>query len=259
MKTKTSNELDRYALKESDLFLVHGQSEEAKQQGRHYVIKIKDLPENDKPREKLVHQGPLTLSLQELLAIVLTTGTKKENVLEMVNRLIKDYGKKALLAETDAGKMAAEFDIPLIKACQIIAVGELGRRFYERSETGLAVIRTAKDVHDYVKDMADLPKEHLRGIYLDTHNRVIHDEVISIGTINTNIVHPREVFRPALEYNAAAVVLAHNHPSGVLEPSTADVEVTKQLIVAGKMIGINLFDHVIVARGGFESIDVQYE
>jgi DNA repair protein RadC len=122
----------------------------------------------------------------------------------------------------------------------------------------LAVIRTAADLYDYVKDMHTLPKEQLRGIYLDTHNRVIHQEVISIGTINSNIVHPREVFKPALEYGAAAVVLVHNHPSGISTPSLSDVEITKQLIEAGKIIGIHLLDHVVVTKNGYSSVEVTY-
>ena len=107
--------------------------------------------------------------------------------------------------------------------------------------------------------MHSLPKEQFRGIYLDTHNRVIHDEVISIGTINTNIVHPREVFRPALEYGSVAVVLAHNHPSGIVTPSTADIEVTKQLVQAGRIIGIHVLDHVIITKDGFQSIAIDYQ
>jgi DNA repair protein RadC len=106
--------------------------------------------------------------------------------------------------------------------------------------------------------MRDLPREHLRGIYLDTHNRVIHDEVISIGTINSNIVHPREVFKAAIEYNAAAIILVHNHPSGVATPSASDIEVTKQIIEAGRIIGINLLDHIVVTHSGFVSIEADY-
>ena len=121
------------------------------------------------------------------------------------------------------------------------------------------VVRTAEDVFEHAKDMRGLPKEHLRGIYLNAHYKVIHDEVISIGTVDTNIVHPREVFKPALEYSAAAVILAHNHPSGELEASPADVAVTRQLVEAGRMLGIPLIDHVIVTREGFRSVPGDYQ
>ena len=106
--------------------------------------------------------------------------------------------------------------------------------------------------------MHDLPKEHLRGLYLNSHNRIIHDEVISIGTINSNIIHAREVFRPAIQYNAAALVLAHNHPSDSATPSAQDLEVTKNLIEVGKMIGIHILDHVIITKSTYTSISAHY-
>ena len=106
--------------------------------------------------------------------------------------------------------------------------------------------------------MRNLPKEHLRGLYLNSHNRVIRDEVISIGTINSNMIHPREVFRPAIESNAAAVILAHNHPSGEVTPSEEDIEITKQLVQAGKIMGISLLDHVIITKDAFASISANH-
>ncbi len=222
-----------------------------------YIIKIRDLPNDDKPREKLVKSGPGALSVQELLAVLLTTGTQKEDVLAMSQRIIREYGEKLVLEKTNPLELSETLGIPLVKASQIIAAGELGRRFFEKKTGPQSLIRNARDVYEYAKDMRELPKEHLRGIYLDTHHRIIHDEVISMGTINANIIHPREVFRPALEYNAAGVILVHNHPSGVPTPSHADKEVTKQLIEAGKLIGIDLLDHVIVAKNDFVSIIAQ--
>jgi DNA repair protein RadC len=229
-----------------------------KGQIKSYIFKIKDMPTEDQPREKLLKYGPAALSVAELLAVILTTGTKKEGVLEMANRVLKDYGEKALMGQKDAQAIAKDLDIPEIKAVQIVACSELGRRFFEKSDTGPATIRNAQDVHEYLKDMQALPKEHLRGIYLNTHHKVIHDEVISIGTLNSNLIHPREVFSPAIQYGAAGIILAHNHPSGSTEPSQADIEITKQLVAVGKIVGINLLDHVIISRNGFLSIDVDY-
>jgi len=225
---------------------------------REYVLTIKDLPPEGKPREKLIAQGPEALSVKELMAVVLTTGTTKEGVMEMTDRIIRDYGERSILAEKNATKLAKDMDIPLIKACVIVAVGELGRRFYDRNESGFATIRNAKDAYNYLQDMRNLPKEHLRGLYLNSHNHIIRDEVISIGTINANMIHPREVFRPAIECNAAAVVLAHNHPSGEVTPSAEDIEVTHQLIQAGKILGISLLDHVIITKDTFTSVNVSY-
>lgn len=225
---------------------------------KEYVLRIADLPVNEKPRERLIEGGPEILTPSELLAIVLNVGTKTEGIMEMANRIVREYGEKSIFAERNPTKVSLDWEIPIVKACQIVACGELGRRFYEKNSAGFKVIRNASDVYEYLKDMQNLPKEHLRGLYLNSHNRIIHDEVISIGTINTNIVHPREVFRPAIEYSAAAVVLAHNHPSGNPSPSTEDVEITEQLIRAGKIIGINVLDHVIITKDTFVSVKVRY-
>lgn len=241
-----------YTLKDNDLILEEGDV-------RKYVLKIRDLPNEDKPREKLLKHGPDLLSVKELLAVVLNTGTKKEGVLEMVDRISREYGEKSLAYQKDAKKFAEDLDIPVGKATQIVACFELGRRFYDKKENGLITLRSAKDVYDYLSDMRNLPKENLRGIYLNTHHKVIHDEVISIGTLNSNLIHPREVFRPAIEHGAAAVILAHNHPSGVVAPSDADVEITKKIVATGKIIGIDLIDHVIIGKDKFESIKVNYD
>lgn len=225
---------------------------------RGQIYTIKDLPPDQKPREKLISQGPDALTIRELLIVLLNVGTAKEEVAEMANRIIRDYGEKSILSEKNPEKLAKELDIPLGKACQIVATGELGRRFYDRSQNGFVSIRNANDVFEYLQDMRNLPKEHLRGLYLNSHNRIIRDEVISIGTINANMIHPREVFRPAIESNAAALILAHNHPSGEAVPSEADIEITTQLIEAGKIMGIALLDHVIITKDSFASVKANY-
>lgn len=219
-----------------------------------YRLTIRDIPAEQKPREKLLREGPTLLSVAELWAIILNLGTKREDIITMSNRILKEYGERSITRETNPKKLSEELAIPLGKASQIVAVIELGKRLFERNPTGAKIIRTAHDVYEYTKGMRDLPKEHLRGIYLNSHYKVIHDETISIGTIDANIIHPREVFRPALEYAAAAVILVHNHPSGNLEPSNDDVTITHQLVQASKLLGIDLIDHVIVSEQGFKSI-----
>jgi DNA repair protein RadC len=256
--------ITNYALPETDLLLAHGLNMDSAD-GAGLIAnsiktyKIHDLPEESRPREKLLKYGPGALSTKELLAVILMTGTKKEGVLEMANRLIKDYGEKSLLSRTGVNQMAADLKLPITKAAQVAASLELGRRLYDRNSSGLAVVRNAKDVYKYLEDMRNLPKENLRGLYLNAHQRVIHDEVISIGTVNSSLIHPREVFKPALEYGAAAVILAHNHPSGTTKPSAGDIAVTRQLIEAGKLVGISLLDHVIITSKGFASIEVDYQ
>ncbi len=205
--------MNTYALINHDLLMVEGDS------SRKYIFKIRDMPSEDKPREKLQKYGPGPLSNQELLAVLLGSGTKKEGVWEMTRRIVKEYGEKALLARTNAETMALDLGIPLTKALQIVACGELGRRFYDKKAGQSVLIRSAKDVYNYVVDMHHLPKEHLRGIYLNAHQRIVHDEVISVGTIDSNLLHPREVLKPAIEYGAVAIVLVHNHPSGLVKPS----------------------------------------
>ena len=239
-----------YSLMDTELFLDTS--------NRDYILKVRDLPPDAKPREKMIRQGPEALSLPELLAVILNTGNQKEDVLEMSGRIIREYGEKSIIAEKNAEKLSEELNIPIGKACQVIACGEIGRRFYEKNNSGLFVIRNAKDVYEYLEDMHNLPKEHLRGLYLNSHNRIIHDEVISMGTINSNIIHPREVFRPALEYNAAAIIIAHNHPSNIATPSAQDLEITQQIVQAGKILGINVLDHVIITKSTYISIKANY-
>lgn len=226
---------------------------------RQYIYKLRDLPEAEKPREKMLAHGPTALSIVELVAVILNTGTVKEEVLSMASRLIREYGEKNFASFDNAQKLANDLDIPLVKSCQIVASSELGRRFYKKPGGRNISIRNAKDVSRYVGDMHELPKEYLRGIYLNGHHRVVHDEVLSMGTLDANIIHPREVFRPALEYGAAAVILVHNHPSGITTPSLSDIAITKQIVDAGKIMGISLLDHVIVGKGKYQSVPVSYE
>ena len=250
-----------YFIKDSAQLLSHESSSEKsnfQSSIKKYILKVRDLPENDKPREKLIAHGPVSLSTAELLAVILNTGTKNEDVLAMSERIIKEYGERALINYRDAKTIANDLSIPIVKATQIVACGELGRRFYQKKGVS-PMVRTAKDVFEYLSDMQHLDKEHLRGLYLNNHYRVIHDEIISIGTVDANLIHPREVFKPALEYGAVAVILAHNHPSGVIKPSAADKEVTQQIIEAGRIMGVTLLDHVIIGKGKFSSIQMPYD
>ncbi len=226
---------------------------------RRYILKVRDLPPAEKPREKMLLHGPGALSTQELLAAILNTGTIKEDVLAMSFRIMNEYGERSIMNSKNPKKLAADLDIPIGKAIQIVATAELGRRFFHKNTANAPVIRTAEEVFEYVRDMRGLPKEYLRGLYLNSHYKVIHDEVISVGTIDANIVHPREVFRPGLEYAAAGIILVHNHPSGSSEPSEKDCEITEQLISAGSILGIDLIDHVIVTEEGYKSVPGTYQ
>ncbi len=238
-----------YKIKAQDIVVSHGKL------NRTYKIpRVKDLPDEEKPREKLIQNGAGALSAAELLSVVLGVGTKREEVFSMASRLLREYGEKGIAYQKDPRLIEKDLNIPLAKACQIVACFELGRRFYQKKPGGSVTIRTAAQAFEHLKDMGQLHKEQFRGLYLNSHYQLIHDEVISIGTLTASLVQPREVFRPALEYSAAAVIIAHNHPSGVLKATKADVEITEKLIEAGQILGIEVLDHLIIGRQKFLSI-----
>lgn len=238
--------ISRYTASDNDLILDETDNS--------YVLRVRDLPDTEKPREKLLHLGPRELSIPELVAIVWGVGTRKEEVLAMAKRTIKEYGEKTLAGEPNPERLAESAHIPLTKACQIVASFELGRRFHAERGGRPVFIRTGKQAFHYLKDMGSLSKEQLRGLYLNSRYQIIHEETISIGSLTSNVVHPREVFQPAIENGAVAVIIAHNHPSGSLKPSSADIAITGQLKAAGKILGIDLLDHLIIAKDTYVSI-----
>jgi DNA repair protein RadC len=220
-----------------------------------YVLRVKDLPGEERPREKMLSAGPQGLSQAELVAVLWGVGTRREDVLAMAKRTLQEYGERAVFSYTDPSELANSLAIPLTRACQLVAAFELGRRAYATSRKGYPVeIRTPRQAYEYFQDMGSGSKEQLRGLYLGSRHQVVHDEVISIGSLTSNIVHPREVFQPAVEYGAVAVIIAHNHPSGDLGPSDADIEATHQLRAAGTILGIELLDHLIIGAKSYHSI-----
>lgn len=221
-----------------------------------YILRVRDLPEAEKPREKLLHLGARQLSVAELVAAILGVGTRKEEVLTMAQRIVREYGEKSVAAETNPQKMAEALGIPFVKACQLVAAFELGRRFFASQAGKPVYMRTARQAYQYLQPMGYSTKEQLKGLYLNSRYQVVHDEVISVGSLTASIVHPREVFRPAIEHGAVAVIIAHNHPSGSLEPTAEDRMVTAQLADAGKLLGIDLLDHLIITADTFKRIMV---
>ena len=210
-------------------------------------MKIKDLPKLDRPREKLIAKGAENLKDSELLAILLRTGTTGKNVIEIASQILAKYSKKRLMQMTyeDLSKING---IDSAKATTLLAAFELSKRALEVNDTNLPMITTAKDAVAQLSDMRELKKEHFVVLYLNAKNKLVHKETISMGTLNANLVHPREVFEPALKHSAAQIVVAHNHPSGDPKPSEDDLEITKRLTEAGKMMGIEVMDHVIVSK-----------
>jgi DNA repair protein RadC len=235
-----------YVLRDHDI-LVSETDEE-------YVLRVRDLPVPEKPREKLAAYGPNDLSVSELVAILLGVGTRREEVMAMAKRILKEYGERAIVNETNPKRLSETLQIPLGKACQIVACFELGRRFFDQRAGQPVFVRTAPQAFEHLQNMGSLQKEQLRGLYLNSRYQVVHEEVISVGSLTANIVHPREVFRPAIEHGAVAVIVAHNHPSGALIPTDADLEVTRQLVATGKIIGIELLDHLVITNETYASI-----
>jgi len=243
---KTMQPPRKYAMRDTDVLLSHDSSQ--------YVLRVRDMEDSQKPREKLVQHGPKDLSMAELVAVLLGVGTKREDVLAMAHRILKEYGERTIMEETDALRLSEVLDLPLAKACQLIASFEIGRRFYENRAGKPVVVRTARQAYEHVKSMADLQKEQMRALYLNSRYRVVREEIVSVGSMTANIVHPREVFQPAIEYGAVAVIVAHNHPSGSLEPTEADLQVTSQLIRGGALLGIELLDHLIITQDTYVSV-----
>ena len=235
-----------YKISDRNFVVSHGK--------KYQIPQVRELPSEERPREKMITAGATSLSSAELLAVVLGVGTKKEEVFTMAHRLLREYGEKGVAYQKDPGQIEKDLKIPLAKACQIVACFELGRRFYQKKPGNGVTIRTARQAFEYLKDMSSLNKEQFRGLYLNTHYQLIHDEVISLGSLNATIVQPREVFKPALEYSAAAIIIAHNHPSGVLKATKADVEITNKLIEAGNIMDIEVLDHIIIGKNRFASI-----
>ena len=215
-------------------------------------MKIKDLPKSDRPREKLVAKGAENLKDSELLAILLRTGKAGKNVIEIASQILAKYSKKRLLQMSyeDLVKIGG---IDSAKATTLLAAFELSKRAMEVNDTNLPSINDAKDAVAQLADLRDLKKEHFVALYINARNKLIHRDLVSVGTLNANLVHPREVFEPAIARSSVQVVVAHNHPSGDSEPSEDDLVITKKLVEGGKLLGIEVIDHIIITKTGYLS------
>lgn len=218
-----------------------------------YKLTIKDLPSEERPRERLIKYGSKALSNSELLAIILRNGSKKENVIEMSNRILKENNLR-VLSRKRINTLKNHWGIGEAKACQIVACFELGRRMAAFNKKKNKKINTALDlVKVFIPEMSSLSKEHFKVVFLDSRRNIIKDETIFIGSLNSSIVHPREIYRAAIEENAAAIILLHNHPSGSPNPSQDDILITKQIVKAGEIIGIEVLDHIIIGEKNYFS------
>ncbi|MEW6523778.1 MAG: DNA repair protein RadC [Bacillota bacterium] len=218
-----------------------------------YRTTLKDLPASERPRERLAMLGTRALTDTELVAILLGSGTRSKTALEVARCLLQGEGIR-VLAQASVDELAREPGIGLAKACVLKAAAEIGRRLAS-SSMDRAVVRSPGDVGDLLmEDMRYLDREHFRIVMLNTKNQVLGVESVAVGSLNAAIVHPREIFKSAITRSAAAVVLVHNHPSGDPTPSQEDIQITRRLVEAGRLLGIEVLDHVVIGDNRYLSL-----
>ncbi len=213
--------------------------------------KIKDLYYGDRPREKMLKNGSISLTTTELVALILGSGSSKRDVMEISGELIKLFEKKQNNISMD--DLLNVKGVGVAKSCQILSSLELWNRLMNNYKNKIK-ITSADNVAEITKEYASKKQEHLILITLDGASNLINKKIIFIGTLNNSIVHPREIFAEAIADRAANIIIAHNHPSGNLEPSNDDILTTERIKEAGKIIGINLLDHVIITKDSHSSL-----
>lgn len=219
-------------------------------------LKIKDIPENERPKEKLLLYGAEMLSNSELLAIILKTGTKGENVLSLSTRLLSELEGLDGVLNASFNNITSIKGIKEGKASQILALAELFKRFKTlKSSDKKFKITSPNDVATLISgEMCGLKQEILKVIFLNTKNIIIGTKDIFKGTLNTSIVHPREIFKHAINKSSAKIIISHNHPSGDPTPSKEDINITTRIKECGSIIGIELLDHIIIGKENFISL-----
>jgi DNA repair protein RadC len=216
---------------------------------------VKDLPLDDRPREKLVLRGPQNLSDGELLAILLRTGRKGKTVISVAQEIISTYGNLAVLASKTLSDLTKISGIGKDKAATLLASFELSRRILSQSKWfNNRKITSPQDVAEiFIPLLRDELKEKFILVCLNSANKIIGHEIISVGNLNSSVVHPREVFKAAIDQRSASIILLHNHPSGNPDPSNEDISITKKMVESGKILDIPVFDHIIIAGNSFTS------
>lgn len=222
-------------------------------------MKIKDLPWFNRPGFKLTRNGVKTLDNAELLAIIFGIGANGESALELSNRLLKDYNLNKL-DDLSFNELKEECN-DIVKALQLSSLIELSKRYNKLVSGGYnyKIITKAEDVYNMFKDeLRNYKKEILKAVLLDTKNKVISVKEISVGTLNSSLIHPREVFKEAIRESANSIILVHNHPTDDPTPSDNDIEITKRIAKAADIIGIKVLDHVIISKKGYDNIPIKY-
>ena len=220
------------------------------------LVKLQDLPEEERPREKLLTRGVGSLSNGELLAILLHSGTREKSALDLANEILahmKDFDIGTLLLNPNL--LGEVKGVGPAKLATVMAAIEIGLRLAQKPSTDRVVIRTPAQAANYAMPILRYKsKEHFHIMLLDTKKQLIAFPLISVGTLNASIVHPREVFRTALEYAASTIILCHNHPSGDATPSEEDINITNRLIEAGRILSVEVIDHIIIGDNKYTSL-----
>ena len=221
----------------------------------HYSTKIQEMPLNTQPRERLLSFGEKALGDHELLAILLRTGTKEENVLQLALRLLNHFHHLSELKKASIDQLQQVKGIGLIKAIELKAAIEIGYRIHQHHPPKQGAITSTNAAGEWLlHEMFDLQQEHLICLFLNSKNEIIKSQTIFIGTVNSSVAHPREIFKEAVKYPTARIIIAHNHPSGDTTPSTADLNFTKRMIACGELMGIELLDHLIIGNRSYISL-----
>ncbi|WP_435925696.1 RadC family protein [Paenibacillus sp. DYY-L-2] len=219
---------------------------------------LRDLPDEERPRERMLRYGAGVLSQTELLAILLRTGTRNESAIHMAQRLLAEIGGIRGIMDLSLDELTKMKGIGPAKAVQIKAGIELGQRLAKARTPEARIIRSPRDAADQVmEELRYLQKEHFVCLFLNTKNHIIAQETLSVGSLNASIVHPREVFRAAIKCSSASIVCVHNHPSGDPSPSPEDIRMTDRLCRAGEIVGIDVLDHIVIGDGSFVSLKEQ--
>ncbi|BFT74939.1 MULTISPECIES: DNA repair protein RadC [Paenibacillus] len=218
-------------------------------------LMLREVPTEERPRERMLQYGAEALSHAELLAIILRTGTVSESAVRLASRILSESGGLRSLVDMSKDQLTQIKGIGDAKALQILAGIELGRRIAKSTFAERITIRSPKDIANLMsEELRYLQKEHFVCLFLNTKNHVLAQETLSMGSLNASIVHPREVFRAAIKRSSASIVCVHNHPSGDPTPSPEDIQLTHRLVEAGTIIGIEVLDHVIIGDQRFISL-----
>jgi len=216
---------------------------------------VRELPPDERPRERLKRLGAEALTTSELIAILFRTGSRKSGAQDVAQRLLARFGDLERVARASLEELCEVEGVGKVKAMEVKAALELGRRLAGFKGDEKPVIRSPEDASAlFMSDFQGLDKEHFRAVLLNTKNCVLKSVEISVGSLDSSLVHPRECFKPAVAASAASIILLHNHPSGDPEPSADDIAITKRLKEAGKTLGIDVLDHIIFGQGTFVSL-----